>query len=73
MADRKAIPIATRFRLFADASGHCQNPNCLDALFPAEMGGEKHIAEMAHVIPFAVRPLLAGVLEKRTFRCAGSP
>ncbi|MCY0389861.1 HNH endonuclease signature motif containing protein [Robbsia sp. Bb-Pol-6] len=51
MADRKAIPIGTRLRLFSDASGHCQNPDCLDVLFPAEMGGDKHIAEMAHVIP----------------------
>lgn len=51
MADRKAIPTATRLRLFGAASGHCQKPDCLDALFPAEMGGDKHIAEMAHVIP----------------------
>ena len=51
MADRKAIPSATRLRLFAAASGHCQRPECLDALFPAELGGDKHIAEMAHVIP----------------------
>ena len=51
MADRKAIPTATRLRLFADASGHCQKADCLDVLFPAEMGGDKHIAEMAHVIP----------------------
>lgn len=51
MAERKTIPIATRLRLFSMASGHCQNPICLDALFPAEMGGEKHIAEVAHVIP----------------------
>lgn len=49
--ERKAIPAATRLRLFATASGHCQNPHCLDALFPVEMGGDKHIAEMAHVIP----------------------
>jgi hypothetical protein len=51
MADRKAIPTATKLRLFAAASGHCQKPDCLDKLFPAEMGGDKHIAEMAHVIP----------------------
>jgi hypothetical protein len=51
MATRKAIPRATKLRLFAAASGHCQKPECLDALFPAEMGGDKHIAEMAHVIP----------------------
>lgn len=51
MAERKAIPAGTRLRLFAAASGHCQKPDCLDALFPVEMGGDKHIAEMAHVIP----------------------
>lgn len=51
MAERKAIPAATRLRLFAAAAGHCQRPECLDALFPLELGGDKHIAEMAHVIP----------------------
>jgi hypothetical protein len=51
MAERKAIAAPTRLRLFAEASGHCQKPDCLDALFPVEMGGDKHIAEMAHVIP----------------------
>lgn len=51
MAERKAISAATRLRLFAAASGHCQRPECLDALFPVELGGDKHIAEMAHVIP----------------------
>lgn len=51
MADRKAIPAATRLRLFSEAAGHCQKPDCLDALFPDELGGMKHIAEMAHVIP----------------------
>lgn len=51
MTERKAIPAATRLRLFSEASGHCQKPDCLDALFPIELGGDKHIAEMAHVIP----------------------
>ncbi|WP_439547750.1 HNH endonuclease signature motif containing protein [Falsiroseomonas sp.] len=51
MAERKAIPTAMRLRLFSDASGHCQNPDCLNTLFPSELGGDKHIAEMAHVIP----------------------
>jgi len=51
MADRNAIPAATKLRLFSDAAGHCQRPECLDRLFPVEMGGDKHIAEMAHVIP----------------------
>jgi hypothetical protein len=51
MAERKAIPAATRLRLFSEAAGHCQRPECLDALFPLELGGDMHIAEMAHVIP----------------------
>jgi hypothetical protein len=51
MAERKVIPAATRLRLFSKAAGHCQNPECLGALFPIELGGDKHIAEMAHVIP----------------------
>ena len=51
MAARKAIPAGTRLRLFSDSSGHCQKPDCLDALFPVELGGDKHIAEMAHIIP----------------------
>lgn len=51
MAERKAIPSATRLRLFSEAAGHCQRPECLDPLFPVELGGDKHIAEMAHVIP----------------------
>lgn len=52
MADRKAIPVATRLRLFSEAAGHCQRPECLDPLFPIELGGDKHIAEMAHVLPY---------------------
>ncbi|MEV3815026.1 HNH endonuclease signature motif containing protein [Aeromonas salmonicida] len=51
MAVRKGIPTETKLRLFSAAAGHCQNPDCLRPLFPAEMGGDKHIAEMAHVIP----------------------
>src|SRR5471032_2011895 len=51
MATRKPIPTETKLRLFSEAAGHCQRPACLQALFPAEMGGDKHIAEMAHVIP----------------------
>lgn len=49
MAKRDAISAAIKLRLFADAAGHCQR--CLEKLFPDEMGGLKHIAEMAHVIP----------------------
>lgn len=51
MANRKPIPTETKLRLFSEAAGHCQRPDCLQPLFPAEMGGDKHIAEMAHVIP----------------------
>lgn len=51
MAVRKNIPTETKLRLFSAAAGHCQNPGCLRTLFPAEMGGDKHIAEMAHMIP----------------------
>jgi len=51
MAARKAIPAVTKLRLFSEAAGRCQRPACLRPLFPAEMGGDKHIAEMAHVIP----------------------
>ena len=51
MAHRKHIPKETKLRLFSEASGHCQHPDCLEPLFPAEMGGDKHIAEMAHVVP----------------------
>lgn len=51
MADRKHISTETKLRLFSEAAGHCQRRECLQPLFPAEMGGDKHIAEMAHVIP----------------------
>lgn len=52
MGDRKAISTKTKLRLFSEAAGHCQRPECLEPLFPREMGGDKHIAEMAHVIPY---------------------
>ncbi len=51
MTKRKAIPSAIKLRLFADSAGYCQKPDCLTPLYPAELGGEKHIAEMAHIIP----------------------
>jgi hypothetical protein len=51
MASRKPITTQTKLRLFSEAAGHCQRPDCLLPLFPVEMGGDKHIAEMAHVIP----------------------
>jgi hypothetical protein len=51
MAERMTIPAATRLRLFTMSSGHCQKPDCLDALFPVDLGGVKHIAEIAHIVP----------------------
>lgn len=51
MAEHKNISAETKLRLFSASAGHCQRPECLKALFPQEMGGDKHIAEMAHVIP----------------------
>jgi hypothetical protein len=51
MAKRDAIPSATKSRLFIEAAGHCQRPECLDKLYPEEMGGKRHLGEMAHVIP----------------------
>lgn len=51
MAKRKAISPEIKLRLFSESAGHCQNPDCLQQLYPVEMGGSKHIAEMAHVIP----------------------
>lgn len=51
MAIRKSIPNETKLRLFSASAGHCQKPDCLEPLFPAEIGGDKHVAEMAHVIP----------------------
>lgn len=51
MAKRKSIPAETKLRLFAASGGHCQRPECLVTLYPMELNGVKHIAEMAHVIP----------------------
>ncbi len=51
MATRKTIRAETKLRLFSESAGHCQKPDCLARLFPIEMGGDRHIAEMAHVIP----------------------
>ena len=49
---RPAIPTATKLSLFAQAAGHCQYPECLEPLFPKDLGGEIHLAEMAHIIPW---------------------
>lgn len=53
--DRRNISGAIKLRLFAASGGHCQKPDCLQALFPVEMGGDQHIAEMAHVIPHGAK------------------
>lgn len=42
---------ATRYRLFADSAGRCQNPECLQSLFVhLEIAGTVHFGEIAHVI-----------------------
>ena len=51
MAQRKAISTSTKLRLFAESSGYCQKPECLAPLFPPELNGIKHVAEIAHVLP----------------------
>ncbi|WGL97348.1 HNH endonuclease signature motif containing protein [Arsenophonus sp. aPb] len=51
MSVRRSIPSNTKLRLFSESGGHCQHPRCLKPLFPVDMGGDRHIAEMAHVIP----------------------
>lgn len=40
---------ATKLRLFSDAAGYCQNPSCLQALFP-DQNANFNIGEMAHII-----------------------
>ena len=40
----------TKLRLFSTSGGYCQNPSCLTLLFPEELSGHIHIAEMAHII-----------------------
>lgn len=50
MTESRYIPIDTKLRLFSDAAGHCQRPECLQPLFPPELGRNRHIAEMAHII-----------------------
>ncbi len=50
MAIRKSIPNETKLRLISASVGHCQKPDCLKPLFPAEIGGDKYIAQIVHVI-----------------------
>lgn len=40
MTSRKAISTEIKLRLFSDSAGYCQNPDCLQPLYPAEMGIE---------------------------------
>lgn len=51
MSKRKAIPSPLKLRLFAESAGYCQRPECLAPLFPSELNGVKHLAEIAHVLP----------------------
>lgn len=48
----KADPtLLTRFRLWADSSGYCQNPDCQTSLFvDLTSGAAAHFGEVAHVI-----------------------
>lgn len=42
---------ATRYRLFSDSAGRCQNPECLQSLFVhLEVTGTVHFGEIAHII-----------------------
>jgi len=43
MADRKQIPTETKLRLFSEAAGHCQRPECLAEFLPTT----KHLADNA--------------------------
>src|SRR5947208_16940615 len=40
----------TKYRLFAESGGYCQNPGCLEPLFVDTGSDEIHIGEMAHVV-----------------------
>lgn len=41
----------TKYRLWADSAGYCQNPSCQQALFVnRQSGGLAHFGEIAHVI-----------------------
>lgn len=40
----------TRYRLWADSGGYCQNPDCLNSLFVTGTAKTIHFGEMAHVI-----------------------
>jgi hypothetical protein len=41
--------LRTKLRLFADAAGYCQRPDCRKRLFSDEGGPDYNIAEMAHI------------------------
>lgn len=50
---RITLTQTTKYRLFADSGGFCQNPNCLSELFRDIGDTTIHIAEMAHIISAA--------------------
>ncbi|GAA3028644.1 hypothetical protein [Actinokineospora globicatena] len=41
---------STRYRLFAESAGRCQNPGCLRELFVELPSRTVHVAEVAHII-----------------------
>lgn len=47
--NRKAIPLITKRRLYAESLGKCMNPNCQTSLF--RNNGD--IVEQAHIISYA--------------------
>ena len=51
MAERRRYRLERDCAYFRTRRAFARKPDCMEALFPAEMGGDKHIAEMAHVIP----------------------
>jgi len=46
---RAAPNTATKFKLFADSAGFCQNPDCTRELFPTDRDDHPHLAEIAHI------------------------
>lgn len=51
MNKRQTVPRDTERRLWAEAIGHCMNPECQDEL----LAGEVNVGEMAHIVPHEER------------------
>jgi hypothetical protein len=70
----------TRYRLWADSAGYCQNPSCQQSLFVnVEIAGVAHFGEIAHVIAAsgdgprgddAVEPSALGAWDNLILLCA---